>query len=41
MCTLEAVMIGKPLFYDKTNDMYSCFRQNAQIFCGVNVENDT
>ena len=41
MCTLDAVMIGKPLFFSKTNDIYSCFRQNAQFFCGINAENDT
>ena len=41
MCTLDAVMIGKPLFFSKTNYIYSCFRQNAQIFCGINAENDT
>ena len=40
MCTLDAVMIRKPLFFGKTNDIYSCFRQNPQMFFGVNVENN-
>ena len=39
MCTLDAVMIEKPLFYGKTNDTV-VFEKILNIF-GIIVENDT
>ena len=41
MCTLDAVMIGRPLYHGKTNYIVVFFSKNAQIFCGINVENDS
>ena len=41
MCTLDAVMIGNSLFYGKTKEIVVFLWKNAQIFCGVNIENDT
>ena len=34
-------MIGKSLFYGKTNEIVVFLWKNAEIFRGVNVENDT
>ena len=41
MCTLDAVMIGRPLFYGKTTDIVVFFWKNSQNFCFINVANDT
>ena len=40
MCILDGLIIGKPLFYGKTNDIV-VFDKMLRFFCGINVENDT